>query len=112
MANENTSLEADKSAGDGKYIIVVRGDLLQNTLTTDYWQALTSNQQSNILTSTLITIDLASVERIDTAGLAWLLNLVAVLVKNNITFRLENMPAQLLNLAALSNAKSLLTKFT
>jgi ABC-type transporter Mla MlaB component len=55
-----------------------------------------------------LTIDLAQTDHNDTAGLAWLINVKAELIKKNITIKVENAPESLKKLSRLSDADKIL----
>ena len=55
-----------------------------------------------------LTLDLHNVEHIDTAGLAWIMNLRRDTKQKNIQFKIANPPATLLNLAKISDVERFL----
>lgn len=54
-----------------------------------------------------MTIDLKAVTQVDTAGLAWLINLLAQLQRNHITLKLVHLPEQLKKLMQLGHVENL-----
>jgi phospholipid transport system transporter-binding protein len=56
--------------------LAISGELDQTTLMHDYWLSLSDNEKQALTSAGNLKVDLASVERSDTAGLAWLINLV------------------------------------
>jgi len=58
--------------------------------------------------SDAIEIDLNAVSNMDTAGLAWLMKLVAFYQKRNCKVKISNVPDQLIALAEISNVLELL----
>jgi len=55
-----------------------------------------------------VSLDLAGVDHVDTAGLAWLLDLFAQRQAKNQTLSILNTPLSLLKLAKISNVDSIL----
>lgn len=55
-----------------------------------------------------IRVDLAEIENVDTAGLAWLVHLTKFCKTNKIGLTITNTPSSILNLAKLSNLESTL----
>lgn len=88
--------------------LMISGELDQNTLTKDYWPTLGQNEKQSIVKIGAIEIDLANVERSDTAGLAWLINIVKDAKANKVMVSFKSVPDKLLNLAELSGAKQIL----
>lgn len=102
-------LPLDKS--ENKQVIVkIVGSLLQSTLTSDFAFSIDSAQRKQVFSSSRVCVDFSLVERIDTAGLAWVLNMATAFIQGQTQFTFKNVPEQLLNLASLSNAKELLTE--
>jgi phospholipid transport system transporter-binding protein len=59
---------------------------------------------------TTLVVDLGKLTQVDSAGLAWIINLLRDAKSQQITVELRNTPDKLLHLAALSNADTLLTE--
>jgi ABC-type transporter Mla MlaB component len=55
-----------------------------------------------------LTIDLSETDHNDTAGLAWLINTKAELLRDKITIKVENVPESLKKLSRLSDADKIL----
>ena len=55
-----------------------------------------------------IVVDLAEVSRVDSSGLALMLEWLQLAQANNISLRFRNIPASLLRIARLSNVEALL----
>lgn len=55
-----------------------------------------------------VSLDLADVSNVDTAGLAWVIKLVGFYQNNQQTVSIVNEPQQLIALASISNALNLL----
>lgn len=96
------------SANNTAVGLTISGELDQNTLTKDYWSALQQSEVQAIVNSGAIEIDLANVERSDTAGLAWLINIAKDARANKVKVSFKSVPDKLLNLAELSGAKQIL----
>ena len=62
----------------------------------------------HLVDSERVIIDLAKVNQIDTAGLAWILLLIELAAKNSCHISLTNLPDDLLKLAKLSAVDTLL----
>lgn len=102
-------LSLEMPAGNDNAVgLVISGELDQNTLTKDYWTVLSQQEKQSIVNNGAIEIDLTNVERSDTAGLAWLINIVKDAKANKVTVSFKSVPDKLLNLAELSGAKEIL----
>ncbi|GAA0860212.1 STAS domain-containing protein [Aliiglaciecola litoralis] len=55
-----------------------------------------------------VTLDLAEVDQVDTAGLAWLVHLTRACHQQKVELNLANVPESLINLAKLSNLETVL----
>jgi phospholipid transport system transporter-binding protein len=84
-------------------LCVVEGELTRNSV-----PCVSNKQLKNIVSANDMTLDLSKVNKVDTAGLAWLCKLLAEAnnCKSNLSF--VNMPQQLIKLAALSGVASFL----
>jgi phospholipid transport system transporter-binding protein len=85
---------------------LLTGELSRNTVN-DSWPNSLSDLRHSSKAQTPV-IDLAGVSHADTAGLAWLLNLLRDANKQNITFKLKNVPETIINLAKISDVDSFL----
>ncbi|WP_166423379.1 STAS domain-containing protein [Paraglaciecola sp. 20A4] len=85
----------------------LRGKLNRETIP-NFWpnsvQQLASAKSSN----QPLVLDLTNIEHIDTAGLAWLINLIRDTKAQDIKFHLVNPPETLLNLAKISDVEAFL----
>lgn len=54
-----------------------------------------------------VSISFEQIDKVDTAGLAWLLNLASTLRKADVKVKIEHPPEALLKLSRLSNAEAL-----
>lgn len=88
--------------------LLISGELDQATLTHDYWLGLNESDKRTLTKVGRLKVDLANVGRTDTAGLAWLINLVKDAKTNKVKVSFESVPDRLLNLADLSSAKIIL----
>lgn len=57
----------------------------------------------------VVTVDLSGTEHNDTAGLAWLINLKAELMRDKVQLIVENVPESLKKLSRLSDADKILS---
>ena len=55
-----------------------------------------------------VVLDLQKLTHVDTAGLAWLINLIRDCAAQNTNFSLKNVPTTLLNLAKISDVEGFL----
>jgi phospholipid transport system transporter-binding protein len=90
--------------------LIVSGELSQLTLQKDCWINFSSQDKAKVVDVDKLTIDLEKVERVDTAGLAWLLNLKRDLKSHKVASHIKNSPKKLLELATLSNIQTVLTQ--
>jgi phospholipid transport system transporter-binding protein len=88
--------------------LIINGELDQTTLKHDYWSTLSDENQKSIIDNGALIVDLANVDRSDTAGLAWLINIVKDAKANKVEVSFKSVPDKLLNLAELSSAKLIL----
>jgi|GEM_PF-154989 len=101
-------MQTQLNSKDGQQRLDISGDLDQFSLQKDYWSGLNASEQKALVKQQRLDVCLAKVERADTAGLAWLINLVANLKGEGIDTFIHNAPPKLMSLAELSNAQSLL----
>ena len=90
-----------KHLPEGQFLL--SGELNRDTVM-DSWSLRNQGftQQKEIL------LDLAGVSHVDTAGLAWLVNLVADCQKLKVQLKLSNVPITLLKLAKISDVEGIL----
>ncbi|GGW80998.1 STAS domain-containing protein [Alteromonas halophila] len=88
--------------------VSVHGNLDRDTLTGNWWQQLSPAQQSMLNDQGRCTFDLSDVERVDSAGLAWLINAVRDARQRSLEIRISEPPAKLLKLAKISDVDTLL----
>jgi phospholipid transport system transporter-binding protein len=95
--------QADNKPGH----FVLRGVLNRETIPQFWPDCLTELAQAQQKSDSL-NLDLAGIEHIDTAGLAWLLNLLRDAKQQQIVFSLSNVSPTLLNLAKISDVETFL----
>ncbi|MBF7074905.1 STAS domain-containing protein [Glaciecola sp. MH2013] len=93
---------------DGDYVLSIAGELSQLSLKKDYWLALNKQDKDALIQKKQLVVDLSKVQRADSAGLAWLLNLKRDLNAHTINATICHSPEKLINLARLSNTEALL----
>jgi phospholipid transport system transporter-binding protein len=86
----------------------VKGDLDQLTLKKDYWVSIDANAKKQLQDAATLMVCLNDVDRADSAGLAWLINLKRDLKQHNVNVSIHDSPTKLIELAKLSNADSFL----
>ena len=95
---------------DQSCVLKLTGELDQISIQHDYWPSLTADKLSSVIKSGKLTVDLSALERADTAGLAWLINLVKHARVDKVQVCFDEVPVKLLNLADLSSARDILTQ--
>lgn len=87
--------------------VAISGDLTMYSIEKDW---LVSNKQvlQSFDKSRSVGVDLSAVNRIDSAGLAWLVNIVRDVKGAGFSLIFKNTPSELLNLAKISDAAPLL----
>ncbi len=86
----------------------LKGELDQVSLKHDYWPSLSATEKDKIKKNGHLKIDLSGIERADTAGLAWLINIVKHTKAESVHLSFTGVPNKLLNLADLSSARDIL----
>ncbi|WP_133470781.1 STAS domain-containing protein [Paraglaciecola marina] len=95
-------------SSDGHFIL--QGDLNRNTVTSAWKNSLSDlNAKQDKSNTVLPIVDLAGVRDVDTAGLAWLVNLLRQSKQQHIQFQLKNVPVTLINLAKISDVDNFLS---
>lgn len=84
------------------------GALDRDSITKDWFATLNKQEQQLFTQVKALTLELKHVERADTAGLAWLINIVRDAKTRNIEVIFQHVPSKLSNLADLSGAKTIL----
>lgn len=85
----------------------VAGKLNRNTVV-NLWPEHQSDLSQSASSDSVTSIDLAEVTHIDTAGLAWLVNLVGEQHRLEQKISIKNAPVSLLKLAKISNVDGIL----
>ncbi|MFT2091880.1 lipid asymmetry maintenance protein MlaB [Paraglaciecola sp. 2405UD69-4] len=89
---------------------VLQGDLNRNTVTSGWRNAINDlSAKQDATGKALAIVDLSEIQDVDTAGLAWLVNLLKHSKQKNIRFQLKNVPATLINLAKISDVDQFLS---
>lgn len=91
----------------GKGHFLIKGDLNRHTV-----PSCDASIQQRLVTGAVaqkIKIELSGLEHVDTAGLAWLINLLRVFKQSNIQWQLQNIPETMTNLAKISDVDSILS---
>ncbi|MCW8090442.1 STAS domain-containing protein [Alteromonas sp. ASW11-130] len=91
---------------DGK--VAVKGNLDRDVLQKNWWEMLSATQREQLISNRQCEFDLSSVERVDSAGLAWLINAIRDARKQAIDLTLTDAPAKLIKLAKISEMDKLL----
>lgn len=82
--------------------------LTRDTLSNDGWATLNKNDCVALQKKSRVSLDLSHVGPVDSAGLAWLLNIKRDALKDKVTITFCAVPDKLDQLAALSGVNSLL----
>lgn len=93
--------------GSDNGVFLFQGELSRDTLM-DAWRKHESKLTRLKNAGGLVTVDLKEVSSVDTAGLAFLVNLVATTNKHQLDYKICNPPESLLKLAKISDVTSLL----
>jgi phospholipid transport system transporter-binding protein len=94
----------------GKGHFVLQGDLNRNSVPFCKHQTLTElSQFSQTSPDQKAILDMSGIAHTDTAGLAWLINLLRDCKQQNILVGLRNIPETLVNLAKISDVDSFLS---
>lgn len=88
--------------------VSVHGNLDRDTLAKDFWAMLSASEKSTLTSNGSCLMDLGNVERVDSAGLAWLINAIRHARAQNVSISLADMPEKLQQLAKISDVDTLL----
>ncbi|MEO9946061.1 STAS domain-containing protein [Paraglaciecola sp.] len=95
-------------SSDGHFML--QGHLNRNTVMFAWKNSLSDlNAKQDKSNTVLPIVDLAEVRDVDTAGLAWLVNLLRQSKQQDIQFQLKNVPVTLINLAKISDVDNFLS---
>jgi len=86
----------------------VHGNIDRDTLTRNWWQQLDASDRKKLVSAGNCTFDLSDVERVDSAGLAWLINAVRDARQHDVSVVISEPPEKLLKLAKISDVDTLL----
>ena len=88
-------------------VFLLSGELNRDTVTY-FWPNCSQELLAASHNSDALVLDLADVKDSDTAGLAWLLNLMRDSKKQNISFTVKNLPDTISKLAKISDVDGFL----
>jgi phospholipid transport system transporter-binding protein len=91
----------------GYYIL--QGELSRNTIAKSAALSTLKKQEPKDANTEVSTLDMSGVSHSDTAGLAWLMNFLKDNQKQNIHFKIKNIPESLIKLAKISDVDSFLS---
>ncbi len=89
--------------GDGFYSL--KGDLNRDTVM-KCWEGRDAELSSLRGKVQEIQVDLAEIENVDTAGLAWIVHLTKYCLANELVLKITQVPSSIINLATLSNLET------
>ena len=89
-------------------VVHIHGHLDRDTLARNCWDMLSSSEKSSLVKQGKCVLDLSDVERVDSAGLAWLINAVRDGKAHQVDVVLVQVPEKLLKLAKISDVDTLL----
>jgi phospholipid transport system transporter-binding protein len=87
----------------------LQGELNRNTIPKSDALSLVEQSFQNPTSGQIITLDMAGVKHADTAGLAWLMNLLKDSRQQNVQFEFKNIPESVVKLAKISDVDSFLS---
>ena len=96
-----------KVAKQGENEYQLSGDLNRDTVM-DCWKTRDADILALRNKHNAIQVDLANINNVDTAGLAWIVHLTKFCKLNNFQLSITNTPSSIINLAKLSNLESTL----
>lgn len=88
--------------------VTLSGDLTMYSISKDWWRCTDKQKLASLDNKTPITFDLQGLSRSDSAGLAWLINIVRDSQYKGFQVIFKNIPEELANLAKISDASALL----
>lgn len=91
---------------DASDVFLLSGELDRNNLN-GYWLTRVEDIEQAGLKQPVL-VDLSGITHSDTAGLAWIINLLRDCQTQNIQFKLRNVPDTLINLAKISDVEAFL----
>lgn len=93
---------------DDNGVVNIHGHLDRDTLSQNWWPSLASAKQQQLRQRGNCVMDLSEVERVDSAGLAWLINAVRDGRQQQVAITFKAVPEKLTKLAKISDAAGLL----
>ena len=93
---------------DSDNMVKVIGDLTMYTIKLDWWQEQSKKVLQSLNKQAPIVFNLDGLTLSDSAGLAWLINIVRDSQKHGYKVIFQNIPEELSNLAKISDASPLL----
>lgn len=94
------------SPSDG---FVVTSALDREHIKQNWWQLLSAKEREELIRAQRCQLNLGQVKRIDSAGLAWLINAMRDTKQQGIQLQLESIPDKLIKLAKISDVEDFLT---
>ncbi len=88
--------------------LMLSGRLEHQTLDKDLWLVMSNAQRQSLVQKGKLTINLAKVDYVDSAGLAWLINAIRHARGAKVEITLSDVPDKLLKLAKISDVDRLL----
>ena len=88
--------------------LMLSGRLEHQTLDKDLWLVMSNAQRQSLVQKGKLTISLAKVDYVDSAGLAWLINAIRHARGAKVEIALSDVPDKLLKLAKISDVDRLL----
>lgn len=88
--------------------IKLSGDLTMYSIGKDWWLSTEKHMLANLDKQLPLSFDLQALTRSDSAGLAWLINIVRDSQSKGFKVVFKNIPEELANLAKISDASALL----
>lgn len=88
--------------------VSVHGHLARDTLARNWWDMLSSQEKQTLKAAKQCVFDLGEVERVDSAGLAWLINAIRDGRHAGVSITLRDVPEKLRQLAKISDVDDFL----
>lgn len=95
-----------KVSNESANVFLLSGDLNRITVNSAWPNSVEEIKQA--ADKQPVILDLKKVEHVDTAGLAWVMNLLRDCSAQKVTFTLKHVPQTLINLAKISDVEDLL----
>lgn len=98
-----------KAVESPKGYFQLQGELNRNTIAKSDALAIIAQSNKDATSGQVSTLDMSGVKHADTAGLAWLMNLLKDSRQHNVKFELKNIPESLIKLAKISDVDGFLS---